>query len=154
MTAEEKDRSLAKGLGQNLKYLREKKGMTQGQLAEKFEVRQSTIANWENGYREPGLYHLHCIHDFFEVDLDKLIFGKITPSLVVRNILFFQKKYSVNNRELGLLMRLKDEALKSFCRRGIEHFEYDVCHIARLAEYFGVTLDQLVMRDLSKEASR
>jgi len=69
LTDDEKSKSLAKGLGKNLKFLRESKFMTQNQLATEFEVSQETISNWEAGRREPGLYHLVQIKQFFDVDL-------------------------------------------------------------------------------------
>lgn len=149
MTVEEKDRSLGKTLGRNLKYLREQKGMTQEQLAESFEVSQSTIAAWENGKREPGLYHLFRIQIFFDADLNKMICGSYMPPLVIRNLVYLQEKYGVSNQEIGLIMGLAGMELKRFCKSGFIHFEYSQENINRAADYFGFQLWELILKDLS-----
>jgi transcriptional regulator with XRE-family HTH domain len=44
----------AKQFGRKLRELRDQKGWTQGQLAEKIRVKREAIARWESGNREPG----------------------------------------------------------------------------------------------------
>lgn len=115
MTPEEKDKGLAKGLGRNLRYLREQTGMSQTELAVKFDVSQSTIAAWESGSRYPGLYHLHCIHDLFQVDLDRLIYGQVKPPtpMYARNLQYLRKKHGITQIELAHLLGLKTESAYS-----------------------------------------
>lgn len=41
------------GTGERIKYLREKSGMSQGELADKIGVTRATIAKYENGFSSP-----------------------------------------------------------------------------------------------------
>ena len=56
-------------IGAFLKVLRKQKGLTQEQIAEKFNVSNRTVSRWENGYNLPGLDILIEISDYYEVDL-------------------------------------------------------------------------------------
>lgn len=154
MTVEEKNQSLAKGLGRNLKFLRESEGMTQEQLAVAFDVNQNTISSWEVGRREPGLYHLCQMKQFFGVDLYRLIYGQLEPPLVIRNLVYLQEKYGVSNQEIGLIMGLAGMELKRFCKSGFIHFEYSRENINRAADYFGFQSRELILKDLSQEARK
>ncbi len=58
--------------GNNLRELRAEKHLTQEQVAEQIAVGVSTYANWEQGRREPSLYHLLCLASIFEVDMNTL----------------------------------------------------------------------------------
>lgn len=113
MTADEKSKSLAKGLGRNLKFLRESKGMTQDQLATEFEVSQSTIAAWERGVREPGLYHLVRMKQFFDVDLYNLIYGQITPPLPMYalNLAYLRKKNGMTQKDMANMLKVAHSAV-------------------------------------------
>ncbi|MGN0696455.1 MAG: helix-turn-helix domain-containing protein [Oscillospiraceae bacterium] len=65
-----------KKIGQFLKTLRKEKGLTQEQLAEKFNVSNRTVSRWENGNNMPDLDILIEISDFYEVDLRELLDGE------------------------------------------------------------------------------
>ncbi len=39
----------------NLSDARKEKGLTQQELADKLQVRKSTVSNWETGYSSPGI---------------------------------------------------------------------------------------------------
>lgn len=54
----------------NLKYLREKKRLSQQELAEELEVPQPTLACWENGIRTPKISQVQVIADYFNVGMD------------------------------------------------------------------------------------
>lgn len=56
-----------------LKYLRQRAGMTQLDLANKLKVSKSTISMYENGNREPDFETLEFIADIFNVDMNFLI---------------------------------------------------------------------------------
>ena len=58
-----------------IKELREKKGISQKKLADELSVAQSTVGNWESGIREPGFEMLRKIAEFFGVSTDFLIDG-------------------------------------------------------------------------------
>ena len=55
-------------IGAFLKVLRKQKGLTQEQIAEKFNVSSRTVSRWENGNNMPDLDVLIEISDFYEVD--------------------------------------------------------------------------------------
>ena len=54
----------------NLKYLREKKGLDQQQLADKLNVPRTTLSCWENGIRTPKIEKIQNIADVLNVDVD------------------------------------------------------------------------------------
>lgn len=64
---------------ENLKILRERKQITQQQLANKLDISRSTIGMYENGSREPDFETLELIADFFNVNMDRLI-GNLNPT--------------------------------------------------------------------------
>lgn len=56
-----------------IKRFREKKNITQDQLARFLNVRITTISNYENGRREPDLMTISKIADYLEVTIDDLL---------------------------------------------------------------------------------
>lgn len=57
-------------LGQNIRYLREKKGIDQQKLADILEVPRSTLACWENNIKTPKLEQIVKIAEYFNINLD------------------------------------------------------------------------------------
>lgn len=64
-------------LGQRMKDLRSKAGMTQEELAEKLYVSRQTISSWENDKSYPDIHSLLMVGNLFGVSLDTLIKGDI-----------------------------------------------------------------------------
>lgn len=58
-----------------LKELRQKKGLTQQEIADLLHVNRVTYTNWEKGNREPNFETIIKIADLLEVSLDWL-FGR------------------------------------------------------------------------------
>lgn len=65
-----------KKTGQFLKKLRNEKGLTQEQLAEKFNVSNRTVSRWETGSNMPDISLLVEIADFYDVDVREIIEGE------------------------------------------------------------------------------
>lgn len=65
-----------KKTGQFLKRLRNEKGLTQEQLAEKFNVSNRTVSRWETGSNMPDISLLVEIADFYDVDVREIIEGE------------------------------------------------------------------------------
>ena len=63
-------------IGKFLKELRKQKGLTQEQIAEKFNVSNRTISRWENGNNMPDLDILIEISYYYEVDLREILNGE------------------------------------------------------------------------------
>ena len=54
-------------ISQALKDIRKQHGMTQKELADKLNVSQNAIYNWENGKREPKIDTIKKMCDIFDV---------------------------------------------------------------------------------------
>lgn len=70
-----------------IKNLRQKKGLTQDQFAQKLHVTRQAISNWENNRNLPDLAMLIEISQVFDISLDELILGdtrmnKMTKKLI------------------------------------------------------------------------
>jgi len=59
--------------GERLKFLREKEGLLQKELAAKIDVAISTLASWESGYRIPELGKAEALADYFRCSVDYLL---------------------------------------------------------------------------------
>lgn len=57
----------------NLKKLREARGLTQQKLAEQFKLTQQAIHKYENGLAEPDIKTMKSIADFFHTTIDYLV---------------------------------------------------------------------------------
>lgn len=60
-------------LGEKLKALRKKSGMSQEQLAEKLSVSRQAITKWERGAGTPDIENMMAISDLFGVSVDELL---------------------------------------------------------------------------------
>lgn len=60
-------------LGEKIKSLREKKGITQEHLAEELQVSRSAIAKWESDNGMPDIDNLKRISNYFDVSIDTLV---------------------------------------------------------------------------------
>ena len=74
-----KDRSPI--VAHNLAELRKSRGLTQGQLAEKFAYTDKSISKWEQGEALPDLNTLQELADFYGVTLDYLTHEESNDSL-------------------------------------------------------------------------
>jgi len=60
-------------LGEKLKIYRERKNMTQKEVAEYLELEPAAISKYESGMREPNIESLKKLSEIFEVSLDELL---------------------------------------------------------------------------------
>ena len=60
-------------IAKNIQKLRQEKGMTQLELAEKLNYSDKTVSKWERGESLPDVIVLKTIADLFEVTLDYLV---------------------------------------------------------------------------------
>ena len=72
------DETFTKDLGERLKELREKLGLTQEGLAEKVKVDVLTVSRWERGETLPKVDNIVYLSDFFGVTTDYILYGKET----------------------------------------------------------------------------
>lgn len=71
-------------LGNRIKELRKKRGLTQKQLAQKFNVSEQAIAGYEQNARRPNPDMLKDLANFFEVSVDYLL-GNDDTSISLSN---------------------------------------------------------------------
>lgn len=65
-------------ISENIKHLRKQKGWTQGDLAEKVEIKRSLVGAYEEGRADPRLNNLMNICRLFKVSVDTLISTDLT----------------------------------------------------------------------------
>jgi len=58
---------------ERLRELRQERGLSMKELAEKIQVTDGAICNWENDANEPKLTHINRLAIFFDVSSDYLI---------------------------------------------------------------------------------
>lgn len=97
-------------LSENLKRLREEKGLTQSELADELSVTPQSVSRWEKGLAYPDIEKLPQLSKLFDVTIDELMGnGKsklhtITQELVkVRNRLYENPEDSVRKEYFELL---------------------------------------------------
>lgn len=140
-------------LAENIKYLREQDGLTQREFAEIVgDNTQSAVGNWEAGRREPELKMIIKIAEFFQVSLDDLILTELKPPvpLYVKNIKFLRKKHDMTQEDMAQLLGLRSHSGIVLVEKGERQLSVE--NLEKISDFFGVTMDQLVKRDLSKGA--
>lgn len=69
-------------LGKQLKTLREQRRLSQAKLADEIGLSASTIGMYETGERSPNYETLEIIADYFNVNIDYLLSGKMDPTRI------------------------------------------------------------------------
>ena len=90
----------------NVKYLRERKGIAQGELAEALNIDQSTLAKWEAGTRKITLEWSMKIAEYFNVFIGDFI------STDLKNNEEFQKENELDQILFSKAKDLSDEDKK------------------------------------------
>lgn len=75
-------------VGKNIKFFREKKNITQSELADKLCVTRQAVSNWENGKTEPDIEMLNKIASVLEISIEELIyvFKRETKIINTKNV--------------------------------------------------------------------
>ena len=68
----------------NIKMLRESRGLTQQELADVLGVDRSAVAQWESGISSPRIGKAMAVCEYFHVTLDNLVNDKPTLSELTR----------------------------------------------------------------------
>ena len=138
-------------LAQNLKYLREKRGVNQKDLSLSLGLSQAAVGNWESGSRTPDIETIIQLAQFFDVTLDDFILRELRPSvpLYVKNLRYLRTRHGMTKEDIADLLGLKSKSSLSLVESGKN--EMAIENLEKLADFFGVTLDQMVKQDLSEE---
>ncbi len=143
-------------LAENLKYLREKNRETQKDISKLLSVigygfSEMSVSRYESGECEPELKKVILLAEHFNVAIDELLTVdlKNVKPLYLLNLRFLRKKYSMTQQDIAELLGFRDKSSCCLIEKGITPLTLE--QSVKLSEYFGVTLDQLVNQDLSKE---
>ncbi len=93
-------------IGNFLKLLRNEKGLTQEQLAEKFNVSNRTVSRWETGSNMPDISLLVDLSEFYGVEVKEIIDGE-------------RKSETTNEKEIILKVAEYAETEKQKLRKGM-----------------------------------
>lgn len=153
MGTEEKINEIAQRVGRNIRSIREQAGLSQREFAEGFGVSAGAVGMWETGRRQPDLNMLIQIAQFGGTTLDDLAMKDLTPPvpLYVRNMVSLRKKCGYSQGELATVLGLQGASSIDLVESG--KCELPVSKLVHLAEFFGVTMDQITKQDLSQEVS-
>lgn len=92
--------------------------------------------------------------NFYRVSLDDLVLTDMRPPVPVYalNLAYLRKKYGMTQQELVEIIGLKNKSSISLIENG--KYEPSIENLEKLADFFGVTMDQIVKQDLSQEVSK
>lgn len=134
----------------NLSYLRKAKRVTQETISDLIGLTPKSISFYENGEREPTLENLVLLAKFFEVSIDDLLLKDMRPqgSMLPKNLKYLRKKEGYSQAEMAKLLGYQDKSSCSNIENGIR--EMNMQGLINLSEFFGVSIDDLLKKDLSK----
>lgn len=140
-------------LAHNLKFLREQMGIRQGEMAKKLDITQSAVGNWERNHRKPNIEMIVRLAEYFGVSLDDLVLKDLVPPTEVytKNLQFLRIKHGMTQADMARLLGYRGKQGYNAIETG--KAKPDVNDLEKLTDYFGVSLDQIVKHDLSKEAN-
>lgn len=140
-------------LAENIKYLREQAEMTQTDLANELgDIGQKAVSKWEKGEREPELSRIIKIAEFFKVTLDELVLRELKPPIAMYalNIKFLRTAQGMTQEDMANLLGLRSPSGITKVEKGERQLSVE--NLEKISDFFGVTMDQLVKKDLSKGA--
>ncbi len=140
-------------LAQNLRYLREQKGLSQRECAEIFGLSGSAIAMWEQDQRKPDIEMIVRLAEYFDVSLDELVLKDLKPPipLYALNLRYLREKQELTQQNMADFLGYRGKQGYSMVETGKSGISVE--SLEKLADFFGVTLDQIVKHDLSKEGA-
>lgn len=83
-----------------MEWLREKRGHTQKELAQKLGIARTTYSGYAHGAREPDLATLNKIADYFEVSTDYLLGRTDDPRMYHKDYKNLQEKIDLTDDEI------------------------------------------------------
>lgn len=88
-------------VGERIRALRKKRGLTQKKLGEDLNLDKTTISHYENGRRQPDLDFLKKLATYFKVDIN-IFFG--TEYIAESK----QKKEVMSEEEINFILELRN----------------------------------------------
>lgn len=136
-------------LSSNLSYLRKRERLSQAEIAERFNLGSNTIGSYERGDREPTLDCVLKLSQFFDVTVDDLLTRDLRPqgSMLPRNLKYLRCREHYSQGDMAHLLRVSKSNMSKYESGTIEFNNQGLINVS---EFFGVTIDDLLKKDLSK----
>lgn len=136
---------------ERLKQLRVEAKLTQQQMAEAFNIKQPTYAQWETGRTKPKGETLERFADFFNVSTDYLL-GKTQPkkelSVFPERLRQLRAESNLTQRELARSLDISQQSINSW-ENGERKPKIEA--ITNIAEYFNVSPKYLIGETNNRE---
>lgn len=136
---------------ERLKQLRVEAKLTQQQMAEAFNIKQPTYAQWETGRTKPKGETLEKFADFFNVSTDYLL-GKTQPkkelSVFPERLRQLRAESNLTQRELARSLDISQQSINSW-ENGERKPKLEA--ITNIAEYFNVSPKYLIGETNNRE---
>ena len=125
-------------LAQNLRYLREQRGFNQKELSDVLGMSRD-------------IETIIKLAQFFDVTLDDFILKELRPPapLYVKNLSYLRSKHDMTHEDIADLLGYGRKQRYVAIETG--KASASVEDLVKLADFFGVTMEQLIKQDLSKE---
>lgn len=124
-------------IGDNIKFYRQVKFMTQSYVAEKLDIPRSTYANYENNTREPDKEILTKVAIFLDISITELLEG---PNSLNYEILELLKNKNIDINTLSKEIKLSEEEIKK-CLINVKAFFPE--NLIKIGLYIGLRLEYL-----------
>lgn len=136
----------------NLVYLRKKKKLSQSMVAEILSLGTNTIGSYERGDREPTLDNLINLAKLYEVSIDDLLTKDFRPtdSVFGENLKFLRNNIHAKGEEIAKIFKVSKSTYSKYENCLVEP---NMEGLVAVSEFFGVSVDDLLKKDLSKEVS-
>ncbi|MFR1739739.1 MAG: helix-turn-helix domain-containing protein [Clostridium sp.] len=137
--------------GDRFKEQRQKKGLTQQELADIFHINRSSISRYEKNQQVPEVQLLQKICDFFEVSIDYLVNGDTNEnnSSQIKNTLFGKRLIQLRTEKNLTQQQVASKIHSSkanISRYESNSIEPNLKTLNELAELFDVSVDFLLGR--------
>lgn len=107
-------KELALFIGQKIKFFRLQKGWTQQELGEKLKVGETTISNYEKGYRSPKKDMIFDIAKALGTTIDDLFPPISEKEALSDNIKHYRKINKLTQKQLANLLNVKPTAISAW----------------------------------------
>ncbi len=137
-------------LNTNLSFLREGRALTQLEIAEGVGLSQKVVSAYERGVREPSLKNLIKIAEYFSVSIDDLLLKDLRPqgSMLARNLKYLRNREHFSQGDMARLLKISKAHMGKYESGAAELSNQGLINVS---EFFGITVDDLLKKDLSKE---
>lgn len=137
-------------LNTNLSFLRESMALTQMEIAEGVDLSQKVVSAYERGVREPSLKNLIKLAKYFSVSIDDLLLKDMRPqgSMLARNLKYLRNREHFSQGDMARLLKISKAHMGKY-ENGVA--ELNNQGLINVSEFFDITVDDLLKKDLSKE---